>query len=198
MRSIRRVALLCTLLTIGGAVQASAQTMPPAGSALFGVLQGGSSAPVHVREGLWFSGGLGAGSLGCENCDERQTSLGLDLAVGTTVSPRFLVGAGISGWSKEEDGLRLTVATLEARMRFYPKAVSGFFLTAGLGLGSIRAELARFGDETESGAGLTLGAGWDIRVGSNVSVTPYWTGTAVSAGDSDANFGQLGIAITIH
>ena len=121
-----------------------------------------------------------------------------DIAVGGTLGDRLLLGAALSGWSKEEDGATLTVSTLEARLRFYPIAEKGFYLTAGLGLGTIRAEIDGLGDESENGAGLTLGLGWDIRVGRNVSITPFWHGTAVSAGESDANFGSLGVAVTIH
>lgn len=198
MRSIRQVSYFCSLLIIGLAAPAAAQSVSPGRPALFGAAQGGGTASPHVRDGLWFNAGLGIGSLGCEDCGDRETSLGLDLAVGGTVTPRLLVGGGISGWSKEENGFTLTVATLEARLRFYPNVESGLFLIGGLGLGSIRAEFNGVGDETESGAGLTIGAGWDIRVGRNVSITPYWTGTAVTAGDSDANFGQLGVAVTIH
>jgi hypothetical protein len=200
MRSIRSVVFVCAVVVAGAASTASAQSISfPASAPVFAAaIQSGSSRRPHTREGVWFSGGFGVASLGCEDCDERETSAGIDLAVGGTLSPRFLVGAGISGWSKEEDGLTLTVATLEARVRFYPNEASGFFLTGGIGLGSIRAEIDGLGDDSESGAGLTLGLGWDVRVGRNVSITPYWTGTAVNAGDADANFGQLGVAVTIH
>ena len=71
-------------------------------------------------------------------------------------------------------------------------------LTGGIGVGTIRVDVDGIGDESESGVGLTLSLGWDIRVSRNVSITPFWHGTAVSASDSDANFGSLGVAVTIH
>jgi Outer membrane protein beta-barrel domain len=175
------VALLVTTLT---AAPAYAQS-------------GSSAGRPHTRDGFWFSGGLGVGSLGCQDCDQRETSVSADLSLGGTLDERLLIGGGISGWSKEVDGLTLTVSSLEARVRFYPNGPSGFFLAGGLGLGSIRTAFSGF-DDTQTGVGLTLGVGWDLRVGNNVSLTPYWTGTAVSAGDQDANFGQLGLAVTIH
>lgn len=198
MRSLRSVLVLTCALTLTAAT-ASAQSITfPASTPLFATAeQASSAARPHTRGGLWFSGGLGVGSLGCEDCGEREVSLALDLAIGATVNDRLYLGAGTSGWSKEEDGLTLTVATLEARVRFYPRAASGFFLTGGIGLGVIQASFDDL-DENESGVGLTLGLGWDIRVGRNVSLTPYWTGTAVSADESDANFGQIGLAVTIH
>ena len=37
-----------------------------------------------------------------------------------------------------------------------------------------------FAGESEFGVGLMLGLGWDIRVGRNVSLTPFWNGFAMS------------------
>jgi Outer membrane protein beta-barrel domain len=199
MRSIRSIS--CALFVFAlAAVPAAAQSITfPASTPLFSTAeQSGGTARPHTRGGFWFSGGLGVGSLGCEDCDEREVSAMADIALGGTIGDRLLLGAGLSGWSKEEDGLTLTVSTLEARLRFYPMVDKGFYLTGGLGLGTIRAKFEGFGDESESGLGLTLGLGWDIRVGRNVSITPFWHGTAVSADESDANFGSLGVAVTIH
>ena len=66
----------------------------------------------QVRQGFWFSGGLGMGSLGCDNCTSRENGMSGDLSLGTTLSPRWLIGVGTAGWSKSEQGGRLTVATL--------------------------------------------------------------------------------------
>jgi hypothetical protein len=43
-----------------------------------------------------------------------------------------------------------------------------------------------------------LGLGWDIALSSKVSLTPFWNGSAMSNSNVDANFGQLGIGITVH
>jgi hypothetical protein len=199
MRSSRVVSCLLLALIVG-VVPAAAQTpsYPVSSRVPSSADQDASGGRPHTREGFWFSGGLGVGSLGCEDCDERETSLSADIAVGGTLSSRFLIGAGTSAWSKEEDGLTLTVATLEARMRFYPRAEAGFFLTGGLGLSTVRVGFDDFGDESENGLGVTLGLGWDVRVARNVSITPYWTGTAVRVDEANANFGSLGVAVTIH
>jgi Outer membrane protein beta-barrel domain len=198
MSSVRSLVVALSVCAFA-AVPASAQSITfPASAPLFSATeQSGSAARPQSRGGFWFSGGLGVGSLGCEDCDERELSGMADIALGGTLGDRLLLGAALSGWSKEEDGATLTVSTLEARVRFYPMAEKGFYLTGGLGLGTIRAEFDRF-DESENGVGLTLGLGWDIRVGRNVSITPFWHGTAVSADESDANFGSLGVAVTIH
>jgi hypothetical protein len=153
----------------------------------------------NLRDGLWFSGGLGYGSLGCDNCGgEREGGLSADLSVGGTLSQRWLVGVGTSAWSKEDQGARVTVATLDARVRFYPSTTGGFFLTGGIGAGSMRGEFGGL-SATETGVGTILGLGWDIRVAKNASVTPYWNGFAMRKNeDVNANVGQAGIAITIH
>ena len=114
------------------------------------------------------------------------------------MSDRVLLGVGTTGWTKSEDGASLTVGTLDARVRYYPMLRSGFFLTGGLGLGSVHASVDGLGSETDLGLGALLGVGYDWRVGANVSVTPYWNGYAVSVDAADMNVGQLGVAITVH
>lgn len=151
-----------------------------------------------ARSGFWFSGGLGAGSLGCEGCDGRETSFSGTLTFGGTLSDRVLLGVGTTGWTKSELGATLTVGTLDARVRYYPMLRSGFFLTGGMGLGSAVASVDGLGSETELGFGAVLGLGYDWRVGANVSVTPFWQGYAVALDGGNVNVGQLGVGITVH
>lgn len=151
----------------------------------------------HVRDGFWINGGLGYGSLGCEGCGSREGSISGDLSLGGTISPRFLIGAGSAAWSKSEQGATLTVGTLDARVRFYPSATGGFFITGGVGFGSVRGQVGGF-SATETGVGTILGLGWDIRVAKNTSITPYWNGFAMKNDNTDANVGQAGIAVTLH
>jgi outer membrane protein with beta-barrel domain len=162
-----------------------------------------SAASAHaqhkqVRDGFWFSGGLGYGSLGCDNCGSREGGLSGDISAGGTISQRFLLGVGAAGWSKSEQGATLTVSTLDARVRFYPSRTSGFYMTGGVGLGTVRGSVSGFGSTTETGVGTILGLGWDIRVARNTSITPYWNGFAMKNSNTDANVGQAGLAITLH
>lgn len=151
----------------------------------------------QVRQGFWFSGGLGYGSLGCDDCDGREGGLSGGLSLGGTLSRTVLFGVGTAGWTREEFGARLTVGTLDARFRFYTSSTGGFFITTGLGIGTIEASGGGFSDN-EVGLGLLLGLGYDFRVGDNVSLTPFWNGYAMRSSDADANVGQLGLAVTLH
>jgi hypothetical protein len=146
-----------------------------------------------LREGVWFSVGFGFGSLGCENCIGRDSGLSGGLAVGGTLNQHVLLGVGTTGFARSVDGDLLSVGTLDGRVRVYPSRSSGFFLNGGIGLGSLS-----YLGESEFGLGVMLGLGWDIRVGRNVSVTPFWNGSAMQNSNVDANFGQLGVGITIH
>lgn len=152
------------------------------------------SAP--IRDGFWISGGLGYGSLGCDNCGSREGGVSGDLSLGGTISPRLLLGVGSAAWTKTQQGVTMTVGTLDARVRFYPSSTGGFFLTGGVGFGSAR--LSGFGTYTENGVGTIVGLGWDIRVASNTSITPYWNGFAMKNNNTDANVGQVGLAVTLH
>lgn len=147
----------------------------------------------QVRDGFWFNVGLGYGGLGCEDCSGRESGLSGGLAAGGTLGDKWLLGVGTTGWAKDLDGELLTVGTLDGRFRFYPVRTSGFFVTGGLGLGTLS-----YAGETEVGVGVVLGLGWDIRVGRNVSLTPFWNGFAMRNSVADANVGQLGLGVTLH
>jgi hypothetical protein len=149
------------------------------------------------RHGFWFNGGFGYGSMGCDGCSGRFGGLSGGLALGGTISPKFLLGVGTTGYYRSDAGETDQLSTLDARLRFYPSRTGGFFLTAGLGLGAIHAE--GFGaSATETGAGAVLGLGYDIRVGNSISLTPFWTGVGISTSSTNANYGQLGLGLTIH
>ena len=152
----------------------------------------------QARNGFWFSGGLGFGSLSCDNCDGREGGLSGGMTFGTTLSPKLLLAVGTSGWTKSESGASLTTGTLDARLRFYPSETGGLFLTGGLGLGTMRASVSGFGSDTEMGLGVLLGLGYDFRMGSNVSLSPFWNGFAVRTSNADSNVGQIGLGITVH
>jgi hypothetical protein len=151
----------------------------------------------QTREGFWFNAGLGIGSLGCEECVGRTNGLSGGISLGGRLTDKLLLGGGSTGWTRATDGVRLSVSTLDARLRFYPMLTSGFFITGGAGVGtqtvSVRSE-----SRSEFGLGVIFGVGWDIRVASNISLTPFYNGFAMANSLVDANVGQLGVGVTIH
>jgi hypothetical protein len=175
-----------------------APSSPPQVQAVRAAVPRTQSENRHARRGFWFNGGLGYGSLGCEDCSGREGGLSGGLAIGGSVSQKVLLGAGSSGWTRSEGGVTLTVGTLVALIRFYPSATGGFFLLGGLGLGTIHADIDGLGSDSETGAGALLGLGYDIRVGDNVSLTPFWNGFAAETTNADANVGQIGLSVTVH
>lgn len=153
----------------------------------------GSALKPQVREGFWFNVGMGFGSLGCEDCIGREDGLSGGLSLGGAIGDRVLLGVGTTGFAKDVAGDLLTVGTLDARVRVYPVRTSGFFINAGAGLGTLS-----YAGDSEVGLGMMLGVGWDIRLGRNVSLTPFWNGFAMANSNVDANVGQLGVGVTIH
>ncbi len=166
---------------------------PPASPVQTPQAVGDSVRHAQSRNGFWFSGGMGIGSLGCDDCGGRANGLSGGISLGGTLSDKWLLGIGTTGWARTVVGDVLSVGTVDARIRFYPSLTSGFFITGGLGLGSVS-----FAGESEVGAGAVFGVGWDIRVGSNVSLTPFYNGFAMRSSLVDANVGQLGLGVTIH
>ena len=152
----------------------------------------------QTRKGFWFNGGLGYGTLGCDNCGTRTGGLTGGLSLGGTLNHHILLGVGTTAWTKSEGGATLTVATLDLRVLFYPSPAGGFFLTGGLGGGSINAALLGFGGATETGGGVVLGGGFDVRVAPMVSLTPFANIFGVRTANGDANVFQLGVSVTAH
>ncbi len=151
----------------------------------------------QVRDGFWFSIGVGGGSLGCDECDDRTNGGAGTLAFGGKLSNTVLMAGSANGWTKSEDGATLTIGLVAVEARFYPRTSGGFFLKAGAGIGS--ADLS-FGSVTvsETGAGALVGLGYDIRVGRMISLTPWVQWFGIDYDPGNANVSQLGLALTIH
>jgi hypothetical protein len=159
-RALRRVTIHPEVSPCHGCRDSSGHPPSPSPSSSWRFPPTHAPRTPHTREGFWFNIGLGAGSLGCSDCDERTSGLSGGLALGGTINQNWLLGAFSNGWTKSEDGVTLTA---------------------------------------DNGSGTLLGVGWDLRVGKTVSLTPFWNGIGMSFSDGgDANFGQIGIGLTIH
>ena len=148
--------------------------------------------------GLMFNVGLGFGSIGCEDCDGyRWDGLSGGMMLGRAITPKVWAGVGTSGFTRVADGDTMQMGTFDGRFRFYFKETgpaAGLHVNLGAGIGHIKVE----DSAREFGFGLMFGAGWDIRVGKNVSLTPFWNGFAMSNSVVDGNVGQIGIGVTIQ
>jgi len=160
--------------------------------------------PEHarLRHGFWFSGGLGWGSIGCSDCYDRVNGVSGGLSLGGTLSQHVQLGASSNGWVKSEDGATVSAGTLTGVVKVYPSSRGGFFLLGGVGVATFTASAASSGwgfSATTTGAGAVLGLGYDIRVGRNVSLTPFYNGVGMAFdNDVDFNLSQLGLAVTFH
>lgn len=164
------------------------------------------------RDGFWIGFGLGYGSanVACDNCRPGARTDGVTgfVKLGGSPSQHVLIGGAINGWSHSAFGATETIANLTGSLYFYPRARSGLFFTGGLGWSAYHVNTVPSWDGT--GWGLTLGAGYDIRVGRDVSLSPvlnYLYGavgdvTAPGSGVVGSRWRQdvidLGLGVTFH
>ncbi len=154
----------------------------------------------QVRDGFWFSIGVGGGSLGCSDCTDRTNGGAGQITLGGKLSDNVLLGGSLNGWTKSKNGATLSVGLVALSIRYYPSTTGGFFLTAGAGVGSSDLTIGNNPTFTvsQTGAGGVAGLGYDIRVGRMLSITPWLQWFAVKYDNGDANVGQLGVALTVH
>jgi len=153
----------------------------------------------QTREGFFIGFGLGWGSLGCSDCSgDRQSGFSGYLKLGGTVNDRLLLGFESNGWAKKEGNVTLSQGNYSAAAYFYPTAESGFFLKGGLGLSTLKLDVSGFGSGSETGFGTVIGLGYDARVGTNFSLTPYANIVYGSFNGGSTNVFQAGMGLTWH
>lgn len=140
----------------------------------------------QLRHGFWLSVGLGYGRLDfscgggtdpwdstppAETCPEagRARATLLFLRAGYTLSQQVLLGVSVDAWGRvgSSDG----AVDLGVAVRGYPVRSRGLFAEAGVS----RSEFGTHGvgpDEVGRGVGLVAGIGWDLRVDTNMSLSP--------------------------
>ncbi len=153
-------------------------------------------------EGVLGGLGLGYGSFGCSTCDgEREAGGILYLKLGGTVNERVLLGLEGNAWVDwnwpvERAGVTQTTSIVAAVIQFYPNAESGLFLKGGAGLG--RREVGGGLTTFEHGGGVIGGLGFEVRVGSNFSVSPYANYVYASINDEGNSVFQIGLGVMWH
>lgn len=133
------------------------------------------------RQGFWIGFGGGYGSAfaeaDCQDCGggSREGSFTAFVKLGGTLNQRVLLGVESNAWIKEEEGVTLTLGSATATLTFYPQASSGFFLKGGAGLSYVSTDLSSGTlsvSVSKTGWGVLAGAGYDLRLGRNFSLTP--------------------------
>jgi hypothetical protein len=159
----------------------------------------------QARQGFWLGGGLGYGSVKCGPAADAIGGATATLEAGWTLSRRFLLGVGTSMWNRGYGRLGVTIGSIDLRARWYPSELAGgLFLTGAWGLGIIRFSdvLADPSSYTAKGRAFRAGLGYDLRVASGVSLTPFATGSKINTNDDgdtmSAEVWQLGIEVTVH
>ena len=165
----------------------------------------------HIRSGFWvgLAATLGFAHPTCDGCGSRdwKDGYGLTLKLGLTLSQNFLVGIEFNDWRREDSDVTTTMGNGNVVLYFYPSATGRLFVKGGGGASIFEAS----GSPGLSGLGWgwTAGVGYDIRAGSNFSLTPvvnFWYG---HVGDLDQDGGtvitgwkqsviELGLGLTYH
>jgi hypothetical protein len=129
--------------------------------------------PVQHR-GFWIGFGLGGGTNFADFAEGNRAGVGGYVRLGGTISQKFLLGGEAAGWGRDVGGGTFSESGLTAVALYYP-AGPGVFLMGGAGFAgwSVSTSVGSTTTTTTAGgfAG-TLGAGYDLRVGTNLFITP--------------------------
>lgn len=146
----------------------------------------------QVRQGFWIGFGLGYGPFdasctGCGSITSKSDFTG-HLRLGGTFRPNVLLGGDIVAWTKSANGFDELGGNTTATVYYYPMVRSGLFLKGGVGVALYDLSPTNSGSGAEgTGVGFTIGAGYDLRVGRNISLTPVGNFLFGSVGDIQQN-----------
>lgn len=164
------------------------------------------------RDGFWIGFGLGYGSanISCDSCASGPRTGGIAgfVQLGGTVNRHVRIGGAVHAWWHSDGIATETLSNVGAALYYYPDVRSGFFLSGGLGLSNYHVDSSPSFDGW--GWGFTAGAGYDVRVGRDVSLTPAVTYAYGGVGDVNEsgvgtivtgwkqNVIDLGLGVTFH
>jgi hypothetical protein len=179
----------------------------------------------NARQGFWVSFGLGNGwaetactSTAGTDCstpsisDDRFTGVSGYVRLGGTVSRSLLLGFETNGWLHSKGGLDESIGFGSLVALWYPSATGALYLKVGLGGMTYRAKNG-VDEFTTNAPSASVGVGFEVRVGRNLSLVPYVTALGSSAvarlhfdgvsipttgENTDINLFQLGLGVTWH
>jgi hypothetical protein len=190
-----------------------------------GIAPGQSSQPATPDHFVASAGiGYGSSALTCDRCTgNRQTAPSGYLSIGRTFGSNLTLSGELNAWTKSigwavfrstgdvvEEGhadSRATIATLNAVAHWYTDDSRHFFLDGGLGVGRYQVHGQVPGNPNISahanGIGFQLGGGYDARIGTHLSLTPFITVFGMTRGkfgdeqvEMGTNTTHLGLGLT--
>lgn len=183
MRSLIRIMLTTLLLAVAGMPLAAQEIRP---------------LDHPTRSGFWWGLGLGTANakVTCDGCPSVDPELFpmVDVRLGGTVSRNVTLGAEIAGGKKsgafgDPGSVDHTIGDVNVSAYLYPRADGRLWFQTGLGV------VVWQGDDGSTklhstAAGVTLGAGYDLPIGTGFSLTPSLRGAFGGKGklvDQDGN-----------
>lgn len=170
----------------------------------------------HDRRGLWVGLGVGVGSAraSCSVCADQAAGPAAHAKAGGTVSRKVLAGVQGTGWFESGGTSERSLVMLAALGTLYPWPDRGFHFEAGIS-GYWYVEEDSANELSTQGLALQLGAGYDLRITRDVSLSPFATLMASGFGnptrldkssgarlpllsDMTVRYFQLGVAATLH
>jgi hypothetical protein len=177
--------------------------------------QAQEAATTGHPQGWWGSFGAGISGLrfACKDCSESQPVYEAPAGVisfGKSIGTKVAFGVEIGAALPTTEDRKVAATTLSGMARWYPSQAP-FFLKFGVGLSRARLSLTTDG-QTQSamrnGSGISFGAGYDVRLGKSVAITPLvgWYMSAIGdigVGDTvrqnvSWNTWSVGVGVTIY
>lgn len=156
------------------------------------------------RSGFWGGIDIGAGFVqrSFEDNKEDEYNLFLGFKVGYTITPNFLAGLELSGWTLESSDLEDPskgegISQVFLITRYYPGISKGLF--AKIGGGYVSYWNNRPGEaRRKNGWGLTFGGGYDFPVHKNFALTPFINYSFGEADNQNHHAITIGVGLTIQ
>ena len=139
------------------------------GTAMLLAMAAPSASAQGRHDGFWIGFGLGGGVANSEGGG------GAYLRMGGTPTDLLLVGGEAIAWAKSENNTTVSQGNFTANVLFYPSQSGGAFVKVGLGWASVTASSTSGNTTitvTDNGFGSTFGAGYDVKLGRNIYLTP--------------------------
>jgi len=145
-----------------------------------------------TRQGWLVGFGFGGGSAGFSSggpSSDREGGGAGSFRLGYAFQPQLSLELNSNGWYKEINSVTYTLSTVTAAVNYYPGA-SGLALRAGIGFGGSTAGTHSGNTTTttsETGLGLTVGAGYEFRLTRTFAIGPQvdYGWTSIDSSDSD-------------